>query len=104
MGAGDGIRTRDIQLGRLALYHLSYPRARYLVDRLQLGAAQPTIPQILTTTIVPNLAPGKYPLPRSVVSANMLAARRVCAVQWSARPLVPVGRPCLITFDSNRRR
>ncbi len=26
MGAGDGIRTRDIQLGRLALCQLSYPR------------------------------------------------------------------------------
>ena len=25
-GAGDGARTRDIQLGRLALYQLSYPR------------------------------------------------------------------------------
>jgi hypothetical protein len=25
-GAGDGIRTRDIQLGRLALYQLSYSR------------------------------------------------------------------------------
>ena len=25
-GAGDGARTRDIQLGRLALYRLSYPR------------------------------------------------------------------------------
>ena len=27
VGAGDGIRTRDIQLGRLALYQLSYSRA-----------------------------------------------------------------------------
>jgi hypothetical protein len=26
-GAGDGIRTRDIQLGRLALYRLSYSRS-----------------------------------------------------------------------------
>ena len=25
-GAGNGIRTRDIQLGRLMLYQLSYPR------------------------------------------------------------------------------
>ncbi len=25
-GAGDGIRTRDIQLGRLTLYQLSYSR------------------------------------------------------------------------------
>ena len=43
-GAGDGIRTRDIQLGRLELYQLSYarpapasralaPRARRLVGR-----------------------------------------------------------------------
>src|SRR5438046_1378587 len=27
-GAGDGIRTRDIQLGRLELYQLSYTRPR----------------------------------------------------------------------------
>ncbi len=26
-GAGDGIRTRDIQLGKLTLYQLSYSRA-----------------------------------------------------------------------------
>jgi hypothetical protein len=26
-GAGDGIRTRDIQLGRLALHQLSYSRS-----------------------------------------------------------------------------
>ena len=26
IGAGDGARTRNIQLGRLALYQLSYPR------------------------------------------------------------------------------
>ena len=27
-GAGDGIRTRDIDLGKVALYQLSYSRAR----------------------------------------------------------------------------
>ncbi len=27
VGAGDGIRTRDIQLGRLKLYQLSYSRS-----------------------------------------------------------------------------
>ena len=27
LGAGNGIRTRDIQLGRLTLYQLSYSRA-----------------------------------------------------------------------------
>jgi hypothetical protein len=31
IGAGDGIRTRDIQRGRLALYQLSYTRKRRLV-------------------------------------------------------------------------
>ena len=29
--AGDGIRTRDIQLGRLELYQLSYTRVAFLV-------------------------------------------------------------------------
>jgi hypothetical protein len=27
-GAGDGIRTRDIDLGKVALYQLSYSRSR----------------------------------------------------------------------------
>ena len=27
IGAGDGIRTRDIDLGKVALYQLSYSRA-----------------------------------------------------------------------------
>ena len=36
-GAGDGIRTRDIQLGKLTLYQLSYTRALRL--RLAGGGA-----------------------------------------------------------------
>ena len=28
-GAGDGIRTRDIDLGKVALYQLSYSRSTY---------------------------------------------------------------------------
>ena len=32
-GAGDGIRTRDIQLGRLSLYQLSYSRDAVLAGR-----------------------------------------------------------------------
>jgi hypothetical protein len=28
IGAGDGIRTRDIDLGKVALYQLSYSRSR----------------------------------------------------------------------------
>src|SRR4029077_9649928 len=31
-GAGDGARTRDIQLGRLTLYQLSYSRSRSIVS------------------------------------------------------------------------
>ena len=30
-GAGDEIRTRDIQLGRLSLYQLSYSRKRGII-------------------------------------------------------------------------
>jgi len=38
-GAGDAIRTRDIQLGRLALYQLSYTRLipESLSERLSNG-------------------------------------------------------------------
>ena len=31
IGAGDEVRTRDIQLGRLTLYQLSYSRSWYYV-------------------------------------------------------------------------
>ncbi len=34
MGAGDETRTRDIQLGRLALYQLSYSRGRAFPDSI----------------------------------------------------------------------
>ena len=30
-GAGDGIRTRDIDLGKVALYQLSYSRPEHLI-------------------------------------------------------------------------
>ena len=34
-GAGNGARTRDIQLGRLTLYQLSYSRnAKYIIPQL----------------------------------------------------------------------
>ena len=33
-GAGDGIRTRDINLGKVALYQLSYSRGDSIVARL----------------------------------------------------------------------
>ena len=34
VGAGDGIRTRDINLGKVALYQLSYSRLEGLNDIL----------------------------------------------------------------------
>jgi hypothetical protein len=37
-GAGDGIRTRDINLGKVALYQLSYSRAGYF-DIVSRGSA-----------------------------------------------------------------
>src|ERR1041385_4760777 len=49
-GAGDGIRTQNIRLGRLALYQLSYSRANRIVAE---GNAR-------TSTVVtsPGLSPG----------------------------------------------
>jgi hypothetical protein len=37
-GAGDGARTRDMQLGRLPLYQLSYSRKVVLAVRIELTA------------------------------------------------------------------
>jgi hypothetical protein len=34
-GAGDGIRTRDINLGKVALYQLSYSRLEGPIDILR---------------------------------------------------------------------
>ncbi len=36
-GAGDGVRTRDLKLGKLALYQLSYTRIRPAFNRTTLG-------------------------------------------------------------------
>ena len=36
-GAGDGVRTRDLKLGKLALYQLSYTRIRPAFDENTLG-------------------------------------------------------------------
>jgi hypothetical protein len=38
-GAGDGIRTRDINLGKVALYQLSYsrPSSTFIFPRRKLG-------------------------------------------------------------------
>ncbi len=42
VGAGDGIRTRDIQLGRLKLYQLSYSRVGWWrVEDLNLCRRKP---------------------------------------------------------------
>jgi hypothetical protein len=39
VGAGDGIRTRDINLGKVALYQLSYSRARRIATIVSLREA-----------------------------------------------------------------
>ena len=39
VGAGDGIRTRDINLGKVALYQLSYSRARRIATIVSLPDA-----------------------------------------------------------------
>ena len=35
IGAGDGVRTRDIKLGKLALYQLSYSRLLNIIKELK---------------------------------------------------------------------
>ena len=39
VGAGDGIRTHDINLGKVALYQLSYSRARRIATIVSLPDA-----------------------------------------------------------------
>ena len=40
-GAGNGIRTRDPELGRLALYQLSYSRPRLRINLVERGGFEP---------------------------------------------------------------
>jgi hypothetical protein len=52
-GAGDGIRTRDINLGKVALYQLSYSRAG---ENTTIVALQPAIVKAnLLQTTPPNV-------------------------------------------------
>ena len=47
MERGDGARTRDIQLGRLALYQLSYPRAPHFTSAVRSASLSlPIVPLI----------------------------------------------------------
>ncbi len=48
-GAGDGARTRDIQLGRLALYQLSYPR---LARATRGGAVTGSLPKFRAAIVL----------------------------------------------------
>ena len=57
-GAGDGIRTRDINLGKVALYQLSYSRAP---EGEQLSLSRPT--SGLSTKVKAALATMKIPSP-----------------------------------------
>jgi|YelNatPaOPRAMG01_1025707.scaffolds.fasta_scaffold130025_2 hypothetical protein len=49
-GAGDGIRTRDINLGKVALYQLSYSRPAYPVFSLH---SRPPVKCLAATKLRP---------------------------------------------------
>ena len=52
-GAGDGVRTHDIQLGKLALYQLSYTRG-VLISEPQVGI-EPTTARLRIECSTPEL-------------------------------------------------
>ncbi len=60
-GAGDGIRTRDINLGKVALYQLSYSRVERklysLVNRPSLSNS--IVPSFLKNQLLSTFAPQK---------------------------------------------
>ena len=74
-GAGDRVRTGDIQLGRLALYQLSYARVAVL--------PRPTVPSIRRSREATELPGGRNLRPRS----TLLAPSRSVSPRW--------GRACL---------
>jgi hypothetical protein len=53
IGAGNGVRTRDLKLGKLALYQLSYARAvAYAIDRNARVSTRGCQPRPIRDTIV----------------------------------------------------
>ena len=52
-GAGNGVRTRDPELGKLVLYQLSYTRIRPHIAHF------PTIPQAEILPLLADLAPSQ---------------------------------------------
>src|SRR5262245_14480739 len=87
-GAGNGVRTRDLKLGKLALYQLSYARKRAkLVTRIKrrIGTlrCQPRRPQIASFPQVPSSS-NAQPNAASVASPSA-ATFVVAAATRSAR-------------------
>ena len=87
-GAGDGIRTRDIQLGRLELYQLSYTRPALddrptrMVGREGFEPSKPEGRQIyslmrLAASLPPPGIAGNHPRLRPLFTGFSVAARRL---------------------------
>ena len=87
-GAGDGIRTRDIQLGRLELYQLSYTRlvrpdsTDRMVGREGFEPSKPEGRQIyslmrLAASLPPPGIAGYHPRIRPLFTGFSVAARRL---------------------------
>ena len=103
-GAGDGIRTRDIQLGRLALYHLSYPRRQDCRRPVARGACDANANGQPGRVDRTEPAAGGYPRHPTAPYPLTCWPPDARAVKWSAKPFVPVEWPCPVSFKSSRRR
>ena len=87
VGAGDGIRTRDILLGRQTLCQLSYPRVRRVrvgVDGFEPPTSWSQTKRSNQTELYP-VQPRVYPISRHAVNRRCMPLDGICLPYWADR-------------------
>ncbi len=98
VGAGNGIRTRDIQLGRLTLYQLSYSRGASFVT----SHFEKLDPFLVATAFSITLGGARSPetpkIPEMVVEGEGFEPSKACAGRFTVCSLWPARASLLVRY------
>jgi hypothetical protein len=101
VGAGDGTRTRDIQLGRLELYQLSYSRSEFAMKVVEGGGFEPPKASPTDLQSVPFDRSGTPPQ-HGVAAIWRILGHLVLGVPSPS--VDPTGRACKLPPHPDRRK